>query len=57
MKKDDTVTLSVNHVLAHAMRPMPAAIEQREAQFVIWETESYLVDSAYTSEVERVKIR
>jgi len=57
MKKDDTVTISLNTVTAHATRPLPPAIEQRDPQFVVWETDSYLVDSAYTSEVERVKIR
>ncbi|BEI84724.1 hypothetical protein CcaverHIS002_0501250 [Cutaneotrichosporon cavernicola] len=57
MSKDDTLTISLNVITAHAARPLPEAIEQREPQFMIWEVETTLVDSAYKCDVERVKIR
>lgn len=57
LKKDESVTISLNAITAHSSRPLPEAIEQRDPQFMIWETESTLVDSAYTCDVERVKIR
>lgn len=57
MKKDETVTISLNVITAHTSRPLPDAIEQREPQFMIWETDSTLVDSAYKCDVERIKIR
>lgn len=57
MKKDESVTISLNSVAAHATEPLPPAIKQTDSQFTIWNTASTLVDSAYTSDVERVKIR
>jgi hypothetical protein len=57
LNKDDTVTISLSTVSAHATRPLPPAIAQNDPQYVVWETDSYLVDSAYPSEVERVKVR
>lgn len=57
LKKDDTVTISLNAILAYQSRPLPVQIEQRDPQFLVWETNSTLVDSAYPSDVERIKIR
>ncbi|CAK9779343.1 putative oligosaccharyltransferase alpha subunit [Cutaneotrichosporon oleaginosum] len=57
LRKDDTVTISLNAITAHAARPLPEEIEQREPQFMIWESDTTLVDSAYKCDVERIKIR
>lgn len=57
LRKDETVTISLNAITAHASRPLPDAIEQREPQFMIWESPTTLVDSAYKCDVERIKIR
>jgi oligosaccharyltransferase complex subunit alpha (ribophorin I) len=48
IKKDGSVTLSLTYVLIHASTPLPASIEQKDAQYV---------DSWYPSDVERIKIR
>ncbi|WWC86854.1 uncharacterized protein L201_001733 [Kwoniella dendrophila CBS 6074] len=56
-KKDETVTLSLTQVLAHTSTPLPAEIEQRDPQYLIWKTNSTYVDSWYPTEVERIKIR
>lgn len=57
MKKGDAVTLSLTYLLTHASTPLPAAIEQREAQYLLWSVNSTYVDSWYPSDVERIKIR
>ncbi|ORY30341.1 Ribophorin I [Naematelia encephala] len=57
LKKGDTFTLSLTCLLAHKSRPKPAAIEQRDPQYLVWETNSTYVDSWYSSDVERIKIR
>jgi oligosaccharyltransferase complex subunit alpha (ribophorin I) len=57
LKKDDTVTLSLSYALIHASRALPAAIEQKESQFLMWTTNSTYVDSWYPADVERIKIR
>jgi oligosaccharyltransferase complex subunit alpha (ribophorin I) len=57
LKKDEAVTLSLSYTLIHASAPLPAAIEQRDPQYLLWKTNSTYVDSWYPSEVERVKIR
>lgn len=51
------MTISLNAVLTHTSRPVPEAISQRDPQYMVWETNSTLVDSIYTSDVERIKIR
>jgi oligosaccharyltransferase complex subunit alpha (ribophorin I) len=56
-KKDTAVTLSLTYSLIHASTPLPASIEQKEAQYLIWKSNSTYVDSWYPSDVERVKIR
>lgn len=57
MGKDETVTISLNVIATNTTRPLPESIEQREPQFMLWESATTLVDSAYTSDVERIKIR
>lgn len=57
LKKDDTITLSLTHALVHASKALPASIEQREAQYLMWTTNSTYVDSWYPADVERIKIR
>jgi oligosaccharyltransferase complex subunit alpha (ribophorin I) len=57
IKKDGSVTLSLTYVLIHASTPLPASIEQKDAQYLIWKTNSTYVDSWYPSDVERIKIR
>ncbi|KAK8847450.1 hypothetical protein IAR55_005308 [Kwoniella newhampshirensis] len=57
LKRDGTITLSLTQVLAHKSAPLPAEIEQREPQFLVWKTNSTYVDSWYPSDVERIKIR
>ncbi|OCF76992.1 oligosaccharyltransferase complex subunit alpha (ribophorin I) [Kwoniella mangroviensis CBS 8886] len=56
-KKDEVITLSLTQVLAHTSTPLPAEIEQRESQYLVWNTNSTYVDSWYPTDVERVKIR
>jgi oligosaccharyltransferase complex subunit alpha (ribophorin I) len=43
--------------LTHASMPLPAAIEQRDPQYLQWKTNSTYVDSWYPTDVERIKIR
>jgi len=57
IKKDGSVTLSLTYVLIHASAPLPARIEQKDAQYLIWKSNSTYVDSWYPSDVERIKIR
>jgi len=57
IKKDGSVTLSLTYVLIHASTPLPASIEQKDAQYLIWKSNSTYVDSWYPSDVERIKIR
>lgn len=57
LKKGDTATLSLSYALIHASRALPAAIEQKESQFLMWTTNSTYVDSWYPADVERIKIR
>jgi oligosaccharyltransferase complex subunit alpha (ribophorin I) len=57
MKKDDTVTLSLTYTTIHASKPLPATIEQRDPQYLLWKTDSTYVDSWYPVDVERIKIR
>lgn len=51
------MTVSLNELVAGAARPVPAAVEQRAAQLVRWDTNATLVDSLYASDVERIKVR
>lgn len=57
LKKDGTFTLSLSYSLIHASSALPASIEQREAQYLMWKTNSTYVDSWYPADVERIKIR
>jgi oligosaccharyltransferase complex subunit alpha (ribophorin I) len=57
LKKDDTVTLSLTYSLIHASTPLPASIEQKDPQYLIWKSNSTYVDSWYPSDVQRIKIR
>ncbi|WVO16618.1 hypothetical protein L204_104297 [Cryptococcus depauperatus] len=57
LKKGDTKTLSLTHVLVHQSQPLPAEIEQQDAQYLLFTTNSTYVDSWYPADVERVKIR
>lgn len=57
LKKGDTVTLSLSYALVHSSKALPAAIEQKEAQYLMWTTNSTYVDSWYPADVERIKIR
>ncbi len=57
LQKGDSVTLSLNYLSSHASSPLPAAIEQRDPQYLLWKTNSTYVDSWYPSDVERIKIR
>ncbi|WVQ83289.1 hypothetical protein IAT38_005428 [Cryptococcus sp. DSM 104549] len=57
LRKGDSVKLALTHVLAHTSKPLPAEIEQKEAQYLLWTTNSTYVDSWYPTDVERVKIR
>ncbi|OCF32578.1 oligosaccharyltransferase complex subunit alpha (ribophorin I) [Kwoniella heveanensis BCC8398] len=57
MKKDDVITLSLTHVLTHTSSPLPAEIEQKDQQYLQWNSNSTYVDSWYETDVERVKIR
>ncbi|KAL7420065.1 dolichyl-diphosphooligosaccharide--protein glycosyltransferase subunit 1 [Cryptotrichosporon argae] len=57
LKKDGTVTISLTTVLTGASVPLPAEIEQRDPQYLLWTTKSTYVDSWYPSDVERIKIR
>ncbi|TXT10813.1 hypothetical protein VHUM_02318 [Vanrija humicola] len=57
LAKDAQVVISLTALVAGASRPLPDEIAQRDPQFVLWETNSTLVDSAYKSDVERIKIR
>lgn len=56
-KDGDSVTLSLNYLLTHASIPLPATIEQKDPQYLVWKTKSTYVDSWYPSDVERIKIR
>ncbi|WRT64738.1 uncharacterized protein IL334_001672 [Kwoniella shivajii] len=56
-KKDQVITLSLNQVLAHTSKPLPSEIEQKDPQYLSWKSNSTYVDSWYTTDVERVKIR
>ncbi|OXG13757.1 oligosaccharyltransferase complex subunit alpha (ribophorin I) [Cryptococcus neoformans Tu259-1] len=57
LKNGDTTTLSLTHVLTHMSKPLPAEIDQREAQYLLFITNSTYVDSWYPTDVERVKYR
>lgn len=49
--------MSLTHVLTHMSKPLPAEIDQREAQYLLFTTNSTYVDSWYPTDVERVKYR
>ncbi|KAK4684417.1 oligosaccharyltransferase complex subunit alpha (ribophorin I), partial [Tremellales sp. Uapishka_1] len=57
LKKGDAVTLSLTSLLTHTSSPLPETIEQRDAQYLLWRSNSTYVDSWYTSDVERIKLR
>lgn len=57
LKKDATVTLSLTCSLIHSSTPLPASIEQKDPQYMIWKSNSTYVDSWYPSDVQRIKIR
>ncbi|KAL1408707.1 dolichyl-diphosphooligosaccharide--protein glycosyltransferase subunit 1 [Vanrija albida] len=57
LAKDAAVVISLTALTAHSSRPLPHEIGQRDPQYLLWETNSTLVDSAYKSDVERIKIR
>lgn len=57
VKKGDSVTISLNALHAHASVPLPKEIEQRDAQYLVWTSNSTYVDSWYPTDVERIKIR
>lgn len=56
-RKDESSTISLAETTVRAASALPAAIEQREAQFLLWKSNSTYVESLYETEVERVKIR
>jgi oligosaccharyltransferase complex subunit alpha (ribophorin I) len=57
LKKDETATISLAETTIRASSALPAAIEQRDSQFLLWKSNTTYVESWYQSEVERVKIR
>lgn len=57
LKKDGTATLSLSYTVIHASTPLPAEIEQRDPQYLLWRSNSTYVDSWYATDVERIKIR
>ena len=52
-----TATISLVELLGHTIQPLPKEIEQAEAQYLKWITNSTYVDSWYPTDVERIKIR
>lgn len=57
LKKGDSVTISLNSLLGHASVPVPPEIEQRDPQYLVWSSNSTYVDSWYSTDVERIKLR
>lgn len=55
--KDEIATISLVEMTVRASSALPAAIEQKEAQYLLWKSNSTYVESLYQTEVERVKIR
>ncbi|WVR04659.1 hypothetical protein IAU60_001670 [Kwoniella sp. DSM 27419] len=57
LAKDESINLSLTHLLTHSSAPLPAEIEQREQQFLQWKSNTTYVPSWYPADVERIKIR
>lgn len=56
-KSGDTATISLSEMTVRASTPLPAAIAQTDAQYLLWRTNATYVESWYKTDVERVKIR
>lgn len=57
LKSGDSVTISLNSLHGHSSVPLPKEIEQRDPQYLLWQSNSTYVDSWYASDVERIKLR
>lgn len=55
--KDQTVTFTVNQQLIHHSTPLPKEIAQDDPQYLLFESDSIFVESAYPTMKETVKYR